>query len=257
MTDTTMARIFGLENELAVVTGGGSGLGLGVARCLREAGARVVIVGRRLDQLEAAAKELGEGVYPVAADITAFDAMPAVVEHIQKTYGPITILVNNAGTHLKKMAVDTSVDEFSTLMNTHVLAAHNLTKLVLPSMIAAGKGSVIFTASMTSFIGMTQVIAYSAAKSAYLGMVRALSAEVAGDGVRVNAVAPGWIESPMLEKALSGDPARKQKILSRTPMNHFGQPDDIGWAVTYLCSPAARFITGVVLPVDGGAVQGF
>ncbi len=252
-----MAHVFGLENEVALVTGGGSGLGFGVARCLRQAGARVVIVGRRGDQLHAAAKELGEGVYPMVADITAFDAMPAVVSQIEATYGRVSILVNNAGTHLKKRALDTSVEEFSTLMNTHVLAAHNLTRLVLPSMIEAGRGSIIFTASMTSFIGMTQVIAYSAAKSAYLGMVRALSAEVAGNGVRVNAVAPGWIESPMLRQALSGDPARMEKILSRTQMNRFGQPDDIGWAVTYLCSPAARFVTGVVLPVDGGAVQGF
>lgn len=257
MIDTTLSRVFGLETELALVTGGGSGLGLAVARCLRAAGARVVIVGRGRDQLAAAAGEIGAGVYPVAADITAFNDMPAVVEDIRAAHGPVSILVNNAGIHLKKPAIDTRVEEFSAVMDTHVLAAHNLTRLVLPAMLEAGKGSIVFTASMTSFIGMTQVIAYSAAKSAYLGMVRALSAEVAGQGVRVNAVAPGWIESPMLRQALSGDPARMEKILSRTPMRRFGEPDDIGWAVTYLCSPAARFISGVVLPVDGGAAQGF
>jgi len=87
--------------------------------------------------------------------------------------------------------------------------------------------------------------------------VRALAAEVSGDGVRVNAIAPGWIESEMLRKALSGDPARLQKIISRTPMKAFGEVADIGWAATYLCSPAAKFVTGVVLPVDGGASIGF
>jgi gluconate 5-dehydrogenase len=110
---------------------------------------------------------------------------------------------------------------------------------------------------MTSFIGMPQVIAYAAAKSAYLGMVRTLAAEVSRDGVRVNAIAPGWIDTPMLHRALDNDPQRREKILSRTPMASFGTPDDIGWAAVYLCSPAARFITGAVLPVDGGASSGF
>jgi gluconate 5-dehydrogenase len=143
------------------------------------------------------------------------------------------------------------------MLNTHVLAAHNLTRLVLPAMIEARHGSLLFTASMTSLIGMPKVIAYSAAKSAYLGMVRALSAEVAEHGVRVNAIAPGWIESPMLRRALDGDPARSDRILARTPMNRFGEAEDIGWAAVYLCSPAARFVTGTLLPVDGGASQGF
>jgi len=101
------------------------------------------------------------------------------------------------------------------------------------------------------------IIGYSAAKSAYLGMVRSLAAEVSGRGVRVNAIAPGWIESPMLRQALDGDTARTNKILSRTPMGRFGEPEDIGRTAVFLCSPAAKFITGVVLPVDGGASIGF
>jgi gluconate 5-dehydrogenase len=110
---------------------------------------------------------------------------------------------------------------------------------------------------MTSFIGMTQVVAYSAAKSAHLGVVRALAAEWSAKGVRVNAIAPGWIQSEMLEKALAGDTARRAKIISRTPMGRMGEPHDIGWTAVYLCSPAAKFVTGVVLPVDGGASIGF
>jgi gluconate 5-dehydrogenase len=118
-------------------------------------------------------------------------------------------------------------------------------------------GAILFTASMTSFLGMPNVIAYSSAKSALVGMTRALSSEVAMHGVRVNAVAPGWIESAMLRKALAGDPTRENKILSRTQMGRFGDPEDIGWAATYLCSNAAKFVTGVVLPIDGGASVGF
>ncbi|MDV6330224.1 SDR family NAD(P)-dependent oxidoreductase [Asticcacaulis sp. 201] len=257
MTATLSALPFSLDGEVALVTGGGSGLGLAMARCLHAAGAKVVLAGRRADLVEAEAQALGDGAYAETVDITAFDEMEAFVARVEARVGPISILVNNAGNHLKKLAVDTPVEEFATVMDTHVLAAHNLTRYVLPGMIARGRGNILFIASMTSFIGIPQVIAYSAAKSAYVGMVRALSAEVAEHGVRVNAIAPGWIESPMLRKALSGDEARAAKILSRTPMKRFGQADDIGWAAVYLCSPAAQFVTGVVLPVDGGAAQGF
>ncbi|ESQ83060.1 hypothetical protein AEAC466_14450 [Asticcacaulis sp. AC466] len=257
MTTSVFANAFSLEGEIALITGGGSGLGLAIARCLHMAGAKVVLTGRRADKVNEAAEALGEGAYGEAADITAFAEMPDLVERVRARVGPISILVNNAGNHLKKLAIDTSVEEFGRVMDTHVLAAHNLSRLVLPDMLAAGRGNILFTASMTSFIGIPQVIAYSAAKSAYLGMVRALSSEVAGEGVRVNAIAPGWIDSPMLRNALAGDTPRAEKILARTPMNRFGAAEDIGWAAVYLCSPAAQFVTGVVLPVDGGAAQGF
>jgi len=253
--DATQA--FRLDGEVALITGGGSGLGLGMARALHAAGAKVVLVGRRAELVQAAAEELGEGAYWEAADVTAFDTLPALVERIVAKTGKVSILVNNAGINFKKPAIDTEVAEFSTMLDTHVLAAHALTRAVLPGMLAAGHGSILFTASMTSMLGMPGVIAYSAAKSAYVGMVRALSVEVAGQGVRVNAIAPGWIESPMLRKALDNDPARSDRILQRTPMGRFGEAEDIGWAAVYLCSPAAKFVTGVLLPIDGGASQGF
>ncbi|WP_423606765.1 SDR family NAD(P)-dependent oxidoreductase [Sphingomonas sp. MS122] len=251
------AQAFRLDGEVALITGGGSGLGLGMARAMHAAGAKVVLVGRRPDMIEAAAAELGEGAYWEAADVTAFDTMPAMLERVRDKMGEITILANNAGHNFKKLAVDTSVEDFAGMLDTHVLAAHNLTRLVLPAMLDAKHGSILFTASMTSLLGMPQVIAYSAAKSAYVGMVRALATEVSSQGVRVNAIAPGWIESPMLRKALDGDPARSNRILQRTPMGRFGEAEDIGLAAVYLCSPAARFVTGVLLPVDGGASQGF
>lgn len=251
------AKAFRLDGEVALITGGGSGLGLGMAKAMHDAGAKVVLVGRRPDMVEAAAAELGDGAYWEATDVTAYDTMPAMLERVRAKVGDVTILANNAGHNFKKLAVDTSVEDFSGMLDTHVLAAHNLTRLVLPAMLEAQHGSILFTASMTSMLGMPQVIAYSAAKSAYVGMVRALATEVSGQGVRVNAIAPGWIESPMLRKALDGDPARSNRILQRTPMGRFGEAEDIGLAAVYLCSPAARFVTGVLLPVDGGASQGF
>jgi gluconate 5-dehydrogenase len=255
-------KVFSLEGETALITGGGSGLGLGMARCMALAGANVILVGRRADVLKEAVAELGShGVDPArvaheSCDVTDFSAARAMVERLQKTT-PISILINNAGIHLKMPAVDTTPEAFLEVLNTHVLAAHNLTRAVLPAMLERHHGNILFTASMASLFGIPQVIAYSAAKSAYVGMVRTLSAEVASQGVRVNAIAPGWIESPMLRKALSGDEKRSAKILSRTPMNAFGDPADIGWAAVYLASKAAQFVTGVVLPVDGGASIGF
>jgi NAD(P)-dependent dehydrogenase (short-subunit alcohol dehydrogenase family) len=253
-----MRNPYSLENETALITGGGSGLGLGMARCMVAAGAKVVLVGRREAELSKACGELGSQSRFIAHDITEHDRAGELLKKAEAAAGsPISILVNNAGIHLKKPTTATTPGEFNAVLQTHVVAAHALTAATLPGMISRKHGSVLFTASMASLFGLPLVIAYSAAKSAYLGMVRSLASEVSVHGVRVNAIAPGWIESAMLRKALSGDTEREKKILARTPMGKFGEPEDIGWAAVYLCSPAAKFVTGVVLPIDGGASIGF
>lgn len=236
-----------------MITGGGTGLGLGIALCFARAGARVVLVGRRAEVLKQAAKEIGQDAFFERHDVTKLDEADQLIRRAARQAGPISILVNNAGVHLKKPAVETTPAEFQAVLQTHVLAAFSLTRAALPGMIERKRGNVLFIASMTSFLGIPLVVAYSAAKSAYLGMTRTLAAEVSRYGVRVNAIAPGWIESAMLRQALAGDAERSNKILGRTPMNRFGAVEDIGLAATYLCSPAAKFVTGVVLPVDGGA----
>jgi NAD(P)-dependent dehydrogenase (short-subunit alcohol dehydrogenase family) len=249
---------FRLDGETALITGGGTGLGFGIASSLAEAGAKVVLVGRREKELSKAVSEIGAAARFVAHDITQLSRAGELVRSAEKAAGAsITILVNNAGIHLKKGADQTTPEEFQSVLTTHVCAAQALTAAVLPDMLKRGHGNILFTASMASLIGLPMIIAYSAAKSAYLGMVRSLAAETSGRGVRVNAIAPGWIESAMLRQALSGDEARQNKILARTPMGRFGKPADIGNAAVFLCSPAAEFITGVVLPVDGGASVGF
>ncbi len=251
-------NVFRLDGETALITGGGTGLGFGIAQCMAAAGAKVALVGRRKDELSKAAAEIGPRALFIAHDVTRLDEAGKLIATAEKLAGaPVSILVNNAGIHLKKTAVETTPEEFQSVLTTHVCAAHALSAAVVPGMIARGRGNILFTASMASLFGIPHVFAYSAAKSAYLGMIRALATEVSGQGVRVNAIAPGWIESPMLRKALAGDQARSEKILGRTPMNRFGQPADIGHAAVFLCSPAAQFITGVVLPVDGGVSIGF
>jgi gluconate 5-dehydrogenase len=248
---------FSLRNEVAVITGGGSGLGLAIATAMHQAGARVVLVGRREIELVAATNTIGAGSRHIVHDVTDFAAAPQLFERVEAEVGPVTCLVNNAGIHLKKPAVDTTAAEFDSVLRTHVLGAHALTAAAAPGMIKRKSGSILFTASMASLFGIPLVIAYTAAKSAYVGMVKGYATEFSPHGVRVNAVAPGWIETAMSRKALAGDPARRDRILSRTPMARLGDPSDVGWAAVYLASPAARFVTGVILPVDGGVSIGF
>jgi NAD(P)-dependent dehydrogenase (short-subunit alcohol dehydrogenase family) len=248
---------FDLSDQLVVITGGGSGIGLGVARCMAAAGAKVVLIGRNAEKLDAATRELGEQAAAYVHDITDLAGNPALVDRIEADHGPIATLVNNAGVHLKKPATEVSDEEFQSVMQTHVNAAFSLARECGKGMLERRKGHILFMASMASYMGLPQVVAYSAAKAAYLGIVQSLTAEFAPSNVRVNAIAPGWIHTELMHKAVDSDPERKAKILGRTPMNDFGDPEDIGWAAVYLSSPAAKFVTGVCLPVDGGALYGF
>ncbi len=250
-------KAFSLDGEVALITGGGTGLGLAMAQCLGACGAKVVLVGRCKETLIRSCKTIGPLSDYRVQDITDFDQSESLLDSVYKSHGSLDILINNAGVHLKKTAAETSIQEFREVIDTHVLGAHALVRSVIPLMIKRGHGNILFTASMTSFLGIPQVFAYSVAKTTYVGMVRALSSEVADKGIRVNAIAPGWIETPMLLKALNDDEPRRQKILNRTPMQTFGEPLDIGWTAAFLCSPAAKFITGAIIPVDGGASIGF
>jgi gluconate 5-dehydrogenase len=248
---------FSLTGETALITGGATGLGFGIARCFAKSGATVVLVGRRKQILAEAAERLGCGAIWEAHDVTRTEAADDLLRRIGERVGEVSILVNNAGTHVKKAAFELSVEEFNAVVQTHLVGAFSMTRTVLPGMMERKHGSILFTASMASLIGLPLVSAYAAAKAGYLGLVRSLATEASPHGVRVNAIAPGWIESDMLRCAMESDPDRAARVLRRTPMNRFGEAEDIGWAATYLCSPAAKFVTGAVLPVDGGASIGF
>ncbi len=248
---------FSLDQRVALITGGGTGLGLGIATAMAQAGATVVIVGRRAEVLEQAVASIGPGADFIIHDVDRTADAPALVAEILRRHGRIDILVNNAGIHLKKRVQDISEEEFFRVLSTHVLGAHALTRACLNDMTSRGDGVVINIASMASLFGIPLVTAYSAAKCALVGMTRTLSTELGPVGIRVNAIAPGWIDSEMMRKAVDSDPERKRKILGRTPLNRFGSASDIGAAAVYLASPAGAFVTGVVLPVDGGASIGF
>ena len=257
MDQQTFAQAFDLSDELVLISGGGTGLGFGIAQCMRQAGAKIVITGRRESVLQDAVRELGELAWYRVHDVTDVDSSQKLIESIESDIGVVTTIINNAGNHVKKRVEETSFDDFQSVFNTHVMGSFALSKAGIPGMKASKRGNILFIASMASLFGIPQVVAYSAAKSAFIGMVRTMATELSQDGIRVNAIAPGWIHSEMMHKTAATDPERKNRILARTPMKDFGQPEDIGWAAVYLCSPAAKFITGVCLPVDGGVSIGF
>ena len=249
--------VFRLDGQLALVTGGGTGLGFGICQALTQAGARVVMTGRRQDVLRDACQQLGSAAGYLQHDVTDLSTIPGLVQRIEEELGPLDILVNNAGNHLKRPAVETSDADLASILQTHLLGSFALSRECGRRMTGRGRGSILMIASMSALFGIPQVSAYSAAKSAMAGLTRALAVEFSPHGVRVNAIAPGWIDTMLSRKAFEGDPARKQRILDRTPMGTLGEILDVGYAAVYLSSPAARFVTGIVLPVDGGASIGF
>jgi NAD(P)-dependent dehydrogenase (short-subunit alcohol dehydrogenase family) len=250
-------KAFSLEGKRAVITGGGSGLGLGIARVFTEAGAEVVIIGQNEQKLMDAKTSLGEQCQYRKFNVTQLDKIPSLVCDIETNIGAVDILVNCAGTHLKKNAIDTSDSEYMEVLNVHLMSVFALTREFAKGMMERKSGSVILISSMSAVMGMKQIVAYSTGKTAILGLMRSLVAEWSTSNIRINTIAPGWIETPMLHKAIDHDEPRKQKILGRIPTSTFGQPDDIGYAALYLSSEAAKYVNGVFLPVDGGAADAF
>ncbi len=249
--------VFSLKRKRAVVTGGNSGIGLGIAKVFSEAGAEVIIVGRDEKKLIIAKKKIGHGCSYKCFDVTNLDQIPTFVAEIERNIGAVDILVHCAGVHLKKKAVDTSDSEFLGVLNVHLLSVFSLTREFAKRMLSRRAGSIIFISSMTAIMGMQQVVAYSTAKASIVGLMRSLVAEFARDNIRINTLAPGWIDTPMLHLAIDHDASRKQKILNRIPGGVFGKTEDIGYAALFLASEAGKYVNNVFLPIDGGAADAF
>ena len=250
----SLHEAFDLSGERVLITGGGSGLGFGMASCFSAAGAQVVVAGRREAVLKEAVGRLGPSARYRVYDVTEGDKAERLVSSLEEDLGPITVLVNNAGIHHRKSLEDTPLEEFRRVWEVHVMGGLALSRAAAPRMKEAGRGSILFMASMASFFGIPFTTAYSAAKTSLLGVVRVLSSELAPSGIRVNAIAPGWIDAGM---GRMPDAERRKQIIARTPIGSFGQAEDVGWTAVFLSSPAARFITGICLPVDGGVLGAF
>lgn len=227
--------------KVAVVTGGTSGLGAGTAQYLAELGARVYAVG------------LGAGAagFPDGLDIEAREVDVTDGDQLAALYGELDrldLLVPAAGISLGERELEW--DSFNRVVAVQLLAVYRTIELARP-LLAAGRGSIVTIASMYSYFGGGRIAAYSAAKGGVVQLTKSLAEVYAADGIRVNSIAPGWIDTPLLTP-LRTDPEIGGRILSRTPLGRYGSPAEIGSVVAFLSSEAASFITGAVLPVDGG-----
>jgi NAD(P)-dependent dehydrogenase (short-subunit alcohol dehydrogenase family) len=259
--------IFSLENKRVLITGGGSGLGLATARCMVLSGAEVIITGRREAVLREAVADLntssvgdqdGTGrAHYIVNDVSKLDGLEELVDQIYSEFGPIDCLINNAGINLKKPALAVTDADFDRIIQTNLSAVFALTRACAKRMITRKTGSITMISSMAAYYGIDRVVAYAASKAGIEGMVRVLASEFSPHNVRVNALAPGFIKTAMSAAAMNSDPDRRDRAMRRTPMGDFGHPDDVGWAAVFLASDAARYITGISLPVDGGNSIGF
>jgi NAD(P)-dependent dehydrogenase (short-subunit alcohol dehydrogenase family) len=245
------------EFRIAIITGGASGIGFAIAKKFVHKGIQVVLIGRDKTKLKLACETLGEMSDYVGCDLSQLTDLPGVIREIHKKYGKIDILVNNAGMHLKKTIAEVTDDEFQKVILTNQIAMFSLTREVAGVMQNQCNGVILNISSMASQYGLPNVIAYTASKSAIEGMTRAMAVELAQYRIRVNCIAPGFIKTNMSTLALEKDPERKKKVLSRTPLGRLGKPEEVADAAYFLVSPSASFITGVVLPVDGGNSIGF
>ena len=201
-----MEQINNLKNKVALVTGGGTGIGLGIAQQFIKLGAKVAITGRSTDILSAARNTLGTNCFSYVNDVTEKEKHEFLIADIEVNIGPIDILVNNAGKHCKKPSIETTDDEFQAVIDTNLSSVFALTRTVLKNMISRRRGSVINISSMAAIYGITEVVAYSSSKTALLGLTRSLASEYSQYGVRVNAIAPGFIESKMFLDIMEKDP---------------------------------------------------
>jgi NAD(P)-dependent dehydrogenase (short-subunit alcohol dehydrogenase family) len=246
-----------IPQKIAIVTGGGSGIGLAIAQKFVNNQIFTIIIGRDKEKLEKAQASLGELCTAISFDLNNLVQIPALVQSIVQQYGKIDILVNNAGINMKKELTEVSDEDFHKILHTNVSSVFAMSREVVKQMLVQKSGSIINISSMAAMYGLPKVIAYTASKSAIEGMTKAMASELSPHGIRINAIAPGFIATDMSAKALNDDPERKQKVLSRTPMGYLGETADIGEAALFLASDGAKYITGVSLRVDGGNAIGF
>jgi len=245
------------QNKVAIVTGGASSIGFAIAEKFVKNNITTIIIGRNQEKLNAAKYKLGALCEAVSFDLNHLSAIPELVKNLLAKFSRIDILVNNAGINLKKEFTEVTDEDFEKIMLTNVQSVFTISREVVKSMIENKSGSIVNISSMASQYGLPKVIAYSASKGAIEAMTRAMAVELSPKGIRVNCIAPGFIATDMSATALNNEPERKNKVLSRTPMGELGAPSTIGDAALFLAGSESAYITGVVLPVDGGNSIGF
>jgi 3-oxoacyl-[acyl-carrier protein] reductase len=250
------AEIFDLHGKVALVTGASSGLGARFAQCLAEKGASVALVARRADRLEALTakiEKMGGKAVPIEADVRDRSAMQRAFDAAEKAFGTVTILVNNAGVAHSGRAVELPEDEWRRILSTNLDAVFFCAQEAARRMLAAGKSGAIVNVASVLGLGVSKgVVAYATAKAGVIQLTKALALELAFKGIRVNAIAPGWIVTDLNRDYLSTEAgaALKREI----PIGRFGEERDLDGPLLLLVSDAGRFVTGATIVADGGQV---
>jgi len=252
--------VFDLKGRVAIVTGGNGGIGLGMARGLAMAGARVVVAGRNAQKSQAAVKDLtGRGAEACAidTDVTDQGAVARLVQGTLDRYGRLDVLVNNAGTNIRKPVQDLAVEEWHRVLDTNLTSAFLCSKAAYPAFKAAGGGKIINIGSMMSLFGASFAPAYGASKGGIVQLTRSMAAAWARDNIQVNAVLPGWIDTDLTRQARQQVAGLHDNVLKRTPAGRWGEIDDMAGVAVFLAGRGSDFVTGTAIPVDGGySIQG-
>jgi 2-deoxy-D-gluconate 3-dehydrogenase len=245
-------ELFDLAGRVAVVTGGNGGIGLGMAKGLAAAGAKLVLAGRNAAKGEAAARELGSSATFVPADVTRQEDCRALAAATQSRLGRLDILVNNAGTSIRKRPEAFTEAEWHQVMDTNLTSAFLCSQAAFALMQAAGGGKIINVGSMMSLFGAPYALPYAASKGGIVQLTRALATAWADENIQVNAILPGWIDTDLTRKAREQVGGLHDRVLARTPAGRWGGPDDLAGTAVFLASRASDFVTGAAIPVDGG-----
>ncbi|MDZ7760360.1 MAG: glucose 1-dehydrogenase [Desulfovermiculus sp.] len=248
-------EIFSLKDKVSLVTGGGRGIGLGIAKALAGAGSDLFMVARTENQLQEAAdtitKEFGRQVEIMAADLTQVGLFPEIIQRVFSRFGRMDVFVNNAGSNIRKPFLEVNEDDFQQVIDIQLKSAYFMAQAAAKAMVNTGQGKIINLASLTSKIGVPNISIYGAAKGGVFALTKSMALELAPHNINVNAVAPGYVRTAMTEPAFS-DKARYETMLSRIPLKRFGTTQDIGNTALFLASPASDYLTGEVIYVDGG-----
>ena len=249
-----------LRGQRALVTGGTKGIGRAIAEELLALGAEVLIVARKQPEIEELLNEWQAQQWPawgLAADMSVSEDRIKVADAIQNRWGNLNILVNNVGTNIRKKTTAYSAKEYELLMNTNLTSAFHLSQLLYPALKQSGQGNVVFISSVSGLKHLRTGAIYAMTKAAMIQLTKNLAVEWAPDRIRVNALAPWYIRTPLANAVLQNE-AYLQDVLARTPMGRVGEPAEVAAAAAFLCMPAASYITGQCLAVDGGfSIYGF
>jgi len=247
---------FSLEGKIAFVTGAGRGLGRAGALAFARAGADVVLVSRTRSQLEetaASVEGLGRKALVATADTRSRQEVGAAVRAAVEAFGRIDILFNNAGTNVRKPVVEMTDEDWHTIIETNVKGVFVVARAVACQMIAQpGGGCIINMSSASSVVPERDKVVYASSKGAVMQFTKGLAMELAPHGIRVNAIAPGYMLTPLVKDYVEDDAGRRRRILSRIPLGRLGHPEEIGGALVFLASEAASYITGATIAIDGG-----